>query len=389
MKKIIKQWKQKIQNVNLTASEKNEAKNEILAFINANPVRNTKSMRHIQYWEENIFQVLFLKRKYMFASLAVILALALGGGTSFAAEQAIPGDTLYKIKVHVNEPVREILNITPETKAEWQGKKIERRLDEISQLSSRGTLDATTTADLAKLISLQIAEFKKSVDDVKNKKGAEIALEIEGNTEANIRAKEILFDKRKNNLKIPVIITLPTSSLDVSTSTMTASSSAKSDFMKKASDNKKENALRKINDAEKKMSELNNVDLLKTAMSILSLANETIKKGDDLYANKNYSEAFFTYQRAHELAQTAKLLTNSSKNKKLPLIKFESITPSSTIKSTGTIQIPVEIKIKLDDDKNEIKMELKNNRRDKPNNEIIEKIEKNNRGYNYNKENND
>jgi hypothetical protein len=274
MKKIIKQWKQKIQALNLTVSEKDEVKNAVLAFMDANPVRNVKSVRHIQYWGENFSRVLFLKRKYMFATLAVILALALGGGTSFAAEQAVPGDALYQIKVHVNEPVREILSITPETKAEWQGKKIERRLDEASQLASKGTLDATTTAELAKAVSEQIAEFKKSIEEVKDKKGAEAALEIEGNTEANIRAQEIILGKARRNISIPIIITLPTTSLDISTSTITASSSIKTDFMKKAAENKKENALHKINDVEKKIEESISVQISKPEEINKSIENK-------------------------------------------------------------------------------------------------------------------
>jgi orotate phosphoribosyltransferase len=146
--------------------------------------------------------------------------------------------------------------------------------------------------------------------------------------------------------------------------------------------NKKENALHKINDVEKKIEESNNADTLKNAMSALSLANEAIKKGDDLFANGNYSEAFFAYQRAHEFAQTAKLLADPNKHEKFPLIKFDPVTASTTVQSTSTIQIPKEIKIKLDDDKNLIKIKLENDAHDK--NEFIEKES---RGQNRNNEN--
>jgi orotate phosphoribosyltransferase len=152
--------------------------------------------------------------------------------------------------------------------------------------------------------------------------------------------------------------------------------------MKKAAENKKENALHKINDVEKKIEESNNADTLKNAMSALSLANEAIKKGDDLFANGNYSEAFFAYQRAHEFAQTAKLLADPNKHEKFPLIKFDPVTASTTVQSTSTIQIPKEIKIKLDDDKNLIKIKLENDAHDK--NEFIEKES---RGQNRNNEN--
>jgi hypothetical protein len=65
-----------------------------------------------------------------------------------------------------------------------------------------------------------------------------------------------------------------------------------------------------------------------------------------------------------------------------PLIKFDPVTASTTVQSTSTIQIPKEIKIKLDDDKNLIKIKLENDAHDK--NEFIEKES---RGQNRNNEN--
>ncbi|MES2006505.1 MAG: hypothetical protein V4436_00185 [Patescibacteria group bacterium] len=41
-----------------------------------------------------------------FIAIAVMVALALGGGVTVAADQAKPGEALYSYKVHINDAVR-------------------------------------------------------------------------------------------------------------------------------------------------------------------------------------------------------------------------------------------------------------------------------------------
>lgn len=53
-----------------------------------------------------------------FIALFIGLAVALGGGVGFAAEQAEPGDALYTVKTHVNDEVRAMLNIETEAEVE-------------------------------------------------------------------------------------------------------------------------------------------------------------------------------------------------------------------------------------------------------------------------------
>ena len=65
--------------------------------------------------------------------MPIILILALmfgGGGISYAAEGAVPGDALYPIKVSVNEEVRDLVAFSPEAKADWETRRLERRLAE-------------------------------------------------------------------------------------------------------------------------------------------------------------------------------------------------------------------------------------------------------------------
>lgn len=90
----------------------------------------------------------FFSTRYM-VPLALILIVGLGSGTAFAAQGALPGDTLYPVKINVNEAVQTALATSPTAKAEVQAQLATTRLEEAETLAATGKLDATTTAALA------------------------------------------------------------------------------------------------------------------------------------------------------------------------------------------------------------------------------------------------
>jgi len=96
--------------------------------------------------------------------LAFILLLAIaGGGTAYAAEGAVPGDTLYAIKLKVNEPVREALAVSSEAKANWHAEAAERRMEEAEVLAERGTLTPETKTELEANLDRHAAEVETVV----------------------------------------------------------------------------------------------------------------------------------------------------------------------------------------------------------------------------------
>ncbi len=60
--------------------------------------------------------------------------MASGGVLTYAAEGALPGDVLYPVKLSVNESVIELLQRTPQKKAQWAARRQERRLTEARRL---------------------------------------------------------------------------------------------------------------------------------------------------------------------------------------------------------------------------------------------------------------
>lgn len=62
-----------------------------------------------------------------FAAVVFFVFVLGSGGTSYAAQGALPGDVLYAIKIHVNELVETKLATTQVAKAEVQAVLAERR----------------------------------------------------------------------------------------------------------------------------------------------------------------------------------------------------------------------------------------------------------------------
>jgi hypothetical protein len=99
--------------------------------------------------------------------LGLVVALALGGGVSLAANQALPGDALYGVKVHVNEGLQSALAFSDEARANVDISDIDARLAEAEQLQAEGRLNADTLAILeanfdehAQRVAQRIADFQ-------------------------------------------------------------------------------------------------------------------------------------------------------------------------------------------------------------------------------------
>ncbi len=112
------------------------------------------------------------------APLAVVFLIS--SGTTYAAEGALPGDTLYPVKVYVNESVVLSLARTPEAKAEAHASLAERRVEEAQALAAEGRLDATTTEALAVEVEAHVEEAEVRAAE---------AEEVESGKSRQVRAK--------------------------------------------------------------------------------------------------------------------------------------------------------------------------------------------------------
>lgn len=137
MEHIIKQLKKGAKHTRLSVSEKTEMKSALLRHVKMNPVRNENLSRHYSPKANVIlspFQINNLRNKKTMP-LLIMLGLLMGGSASFAAENTVPGDVLYPVKIHVNETVRGAIAVSPKAKAEWDVHLVGRRLEEVEKLA--------------------------------------------------------------------------------------------------------------------------------------------------------------------------------------------------------------------------------------------------------------
>jgi hypothetical protein len=80
-----------------------------------------------------------------FGALAVLVIVVV----PFLAENAVPGDVLYPVKIRFNEQVQSSLARTPYEKVAWETERLERRLAEARLLESEGKLTPEVEAEVA------------------------------------------------------------------------------------------------------------------------------------------------------------------------------------------------------------------------------------------------
>lgn len=74
------------------------------------------------------------------AMLIMAALIVVGGGSTYAAAGALPGNPLYPFKVKVIEPVRGLLAVTSEAKAQWRASITSKRLGEVEELVKKEIL---------------------------------------------------------------------------------------------------------------------------------------------------------------------------------------------------------------------------------------------------------
>lgn len=188
MKHTLKQLKKAAREVRLSAEEKSLMREALVRHMEFRPVRNIDSSR-LQLVKgfgliPSPFSISHLRNK-KFMPILAILGLLMSGSVSFAAENTVPGDVLYPVKVHVNETVRGAVAVTPQAKAQWDVRLVERRLEEVEKLAA--TPDALPEVKEAAQVNLEqytdrvgerIAKFEEDEDGEDALKTAGLLAEV-------------------------------------------------------------------------------------------------------------------------------------------------------------------------------------------------------------------
>lgn len=181
----------------LTKAEKDATRNALVHFIEKHPVRAGGGFRHLL---RRPFTFIPLPRIPM-PALALLLIFLTGFGASAAAQGALPGDTLYPVKVGVNEEVRSWFALSTESKAKFDAALAARRLEEAEKLAIRGELTDDTRAAIAERFQFHSGRAEDRVRRLQEESRFDAALDANGLLEAVLRAHEPILDKLKISLK--------------------------------------------------------------------------------------------------------------------------------------------------------------------------------------------
>lgn len=113
-----------------------------------------------------------LKHRSVVGALAVLLVAMVPA----LAEQSVPGDMLYAVKVNLNEEVRGSILRTPYQQVEWETERISRRLDEAQALVESGELTEESEGKVAQSIREHNASARESIDKLREEDPDEAAM---------------------------------------------------------------------------------------------------------------------------------------------------------------------------------------------------------------------
>lgn len=197
---LFKQFIKESKQIKLTKEQKSQGCEQLLNFINANPVRTDLTVRHRGLWSNiliNNFLIANWRTKLMPALLTIILTLAVTGGVTVASQGAVPGDTLYPVKIK-SEEVRSSLTFSAQSRAELETKLAHERLKEAEELSAESRLD--------EYIRIQLEEnFEKHANRVQQRTNefsevdAKAAASISSNFEVSLKAHDRILTKLAEN----------------------------------------------------------------------------------------------------------------------------------------------------------------------------------------------
>lgn len=196
--------------VSLSDNEKKEMRDTLSAYVDSNPVQEGiatyPEMAPVQLW----FAGFIKSKKAVYVTVPLVAILFLGGGITVAAHDALPGDTLYPVKIGFNEEVRGLLAFTDTEEAAWNAERAERRLEEAEALAIANKLDNETRVHLEEKFKEYTERSEKNTASLAVKGDIETAAERQSDLEGRLRAHtevlEAIHGQEKDGAEVEVFL---------------------------------------------------------------------------------------------------------------------------------------------------------------------------------------
>lgn len=173
MKRFSQQLHKESQSVELQTAERRELRERIVAYMEYHPLPNAHAPAPATPIAETFRVIPFSYIARVGAALATLLLVIV----PVLAEQAVPGDKLYAIKVSFNEEVRSTLAMSPHQKIEWETELLNRRIAEARLLASEGRLTEEVEAEVAQAVKTHTENAKRGIEQLRSTDAEEASLE--------------------------------------------------------------------------------------------------------------------------------------------------------------------------------------------------------------------
>ena len=181
---------QSLQQVTLRADKKAAMRAELETYADFNQVPEGVRIPVVDRlpWYTQLSIALNSVKQQRMIKVGIMMAVLVttGGATSIAAQGAVPGDTLYPLKVHVNENVRGAVAIGTNAEARHQGRVLAERVTEAEILLERGGM----TEEQAEAMRARIEARAAVMSERSAQADATVQAEVRADVMARLAALE-------------------------------------------------------------------------------------------------------------------------------------------------------------------------------------------------------
>lgn len=168
MKRFSEQLKKKAATIRLKAAEKAELQSRIVAFMEYHPL--PAAVKAIPVPKSRVtpepYRLIAIPRTYL-RSFIGVTALLFVIVIPAMAENAVPGDILYPVKVNVTEEIRSTLSTNSYEKVVWETTRLERRVAEARLLAQAGKLTPAAEAEVLAAVQVHSDEAKRQIESLR------------------------------------------------------------------------------------------------------------------------------------------------------------------------------------------------------------------------------
>ena len=200
MKRFSEQFKKGAEGIRLSGVERRDLRERLSAYMEYHPL--PEELRSSMPAAKTKRSYVLNFNAWMIGRTAGALAVLFLIILPVAAERAVPGDTLYPIKVRFNEEVRGTLTFSTYQKVEWETERLERRIAEARLLADAGKLTPEVEAEVTAAVKQHSDAAKEKIESIRESDSDEAAIAeinftsaldvqsevLEGHLEKNVQA---------------------------------------------------------------------------------------------------------------------------------------------------------------------------------------------------------